>query len=141
MSHTHATVRNAERPSIIDPVPVRTDINYWPTKNVLFLRAEGKDTRYLLFPWWNSVGVPQVAVRGDGRGDVWVLEFVWVSKKLTLDQISSTNLFVSSSDFFPVVITFLRQIPFIGTFLSLPYIRGVRCLIDLRSSCSINNDI
>lgn len=29
------------------------------------------------------------------------------------------------SDFFPVVITFLRQLPFIGTFLSLPYIAGV----------------
>ena len=31
----------------------------------------------------------------------------------------------SFSDFFPVVITFLRQLPFIGTLLSLPYIRGV----------------
>ena len=30
-----------------------------------------------------------------------------------------------NSDFFPVVITFLRQLPFIGTFLSLPYISGV----------------
>ncbi|EIW82759.1 Got1-domain-containing protein [Coniophora puteana RWD-64-598 SS2] len=32
------------------------------------------------------------------------------------------NLF---GDFFPVVITFMRQLPFIGTFLSLPYIRTV----------------
>lgn len=29
------------------------------------------------------------------------------------------------SDFFPVVVTFLRQIPFIGTALSLPYVRDV----------------
>ncbi|TFK75353.1 Got1-domain-containing protein [Pluteus cervinus] len=32
------------------------------------------------------------------------------------------NLF---GDFFPVVVTFLRQLPFIGTALSLPYIRDV----------------
>ncbi|KAF9227277.1 Got1-domain-containing protein [Gyrodon lividus] len=32
------------------------------------------------------------------------------------------NLF---GDFFPVVLTFLRQLPFIGTALSLPYIRPV----------------
>jgi len=30
------------------------------------------------------------------------------------------------SDFFPVVLTFLRQLPFVGTLLSLPYIRPVR---------------
>lgn len=29
------------------------------------------------------------------------------------------------SDFFPVVVTFLRQLPFIGTALSLPYVRDV----------------
>lgn len=28
-------------------------------------------------------------------------------------------------DFFPVILNFLRQLPFIGTFLSLPYIRNV----------------
>lgn len=32
------------------------------------------------------------------------------------------NLF---GDFFPVIITFLRQLPFIGTALSLPYVRNV----------------
>jgi len=32
------------------------------------------------------------------------------------------NLF---GDFFPVVLTFLRQLPFIGTLLSLPYVRPV----------------
>jgi len=30
------------------------------------------------------------------------------------------------SDFFPVILTFLRQLPFIGTFLTLPYVRDVR---------------
>ena len=38
--------------------------------------------------------------------------------------------FHSTSDFFPVVITFLRQLPFIGTFLTLPYIRTV-CITSL----------
>ncbi|CED82319.1 got1-domain-containing protein [Phaffia rhodozyma] len=32
------------------------------------------------------------------------------------------NLF---GDFFPVILNFLRQLPVIGTFLSLPYIRGI----------------
>ncbi|KAG8751509.1 Golgi Transport [Serendipita sp. 396] len=32
------------------------------------------------------------------------------------------NLF---GDFFPVVLTFLRQLPFVGNFLNLPYIRTV----------------
>ncbi|KAF8995435.1 hypothetical protein BDQ17DRAFT_1365573 [Cyathus striatus] len=31
---------------------------------------------------------------------------------------------IVETDFFPVVITFLRQLPFIGTILSLPYIAG-----------------
>lgn len=29
------------------------------------------------------------------------------------------------SDFFPVILNFMRQLPVVGTFLSLPYIRGV----------------
>jgi len=33
-----------------------------------------------------------------------------------------------SRDFFPVIITFLRQLPFIGQFLNLPFIRPVRHL-------------
>jgi hypothetical protein len=33
------------------------------------------------------------------------------------------------SDFFPVILSFLRQMPVIGQFLSLPYIRGVSYFI------------
>lgn len=45
--------------------------------------------------------------------------------------VSTVLLFLASSsglcsDFFPVIITFMRQLPFIGTALSLPYIRDVR---------------
>ena len=35
-------------------------------------------------------------------------------------------VFFGFSDFFPVVVTFLRQLPFIGNILSLPYIGPVR---------------
>jgi len=39
-----------------------------------------------------------------------------------LETFGFLNLF---GDFFPVVITFLRQLPFIGTLLSMPYISTV----------------
>ena len=50
-----------------------------------------------------------------------------------LDMIVSHHGFVSDSlysDFFPVILTFLRQLPFVGTFLTLPYVRDVcgKCL-------------
>ncbi|KAH6914195.1 vesicle transport protein [Coprinopsis sp. MPI-PUGE-AT-0042] len=45
----------------------------------------------------------------------------WPFFGMILETFGFLNLF---GDFFPVVITFLRQLPFIGTFLSLPYIRG-----------------
>jgi len=41
---------------------------------------------------------------------------------MLIETFGFLNLF---GDFFPVVITFLRQLPFIGTVLSLPYIRVV----------------
>jgi hypothetical protein len=43
-----------------------------------------------------------------------------------------------SSDFFPVVITFLRQLPFIGTVLSMPYIAGVSILPFILLAAVIN---
>jgi hypothetical protein len=84
-SQTRDRFRHSNNPSI-DPLFVRIDIDYWPTQNLLFLCAEGKDTRYSLFPWWNSVSVSEMAVRGDGCGDVWVLELVWVSRNCELDS-------------------------------------------------------
>ncbi|KAG1836744.1 hypothetical protein DFJ58DRAFT_817920 [Suillus subalutaceus] len=41
---------------------------------------------------------------------------------LAYSFIGFLNLF---GDFFPVVVTFLRQVPFIGNLLSLPYIRPI----------------
>ena len=34
-------------------------------------------------------------------------------------------IWVASSDFFPVILTFLRQLPGVGHILTLPYIRDV----------------
>ncbi|KJA27668.1 hypothetical protein HYPSUDRAFT_83392 [Hypholoma sublateritium FD-334 SS-4] len=45
----------------------------------------------------------------------------WPFTGMVIETFGFLNLF---GDFFPVVITFLRQLPFIGTFLSLPYIAG-----------------
>jgi len=51
-----------------------------------------------------------------------LLVFVkWPFVGMVVETFGFLNLF---GDFFPVVITFLRQLPFIGTFLSLPYLRG-----------------
>ncbi|KAF4621335.1 hypothetical protein D9613_000549 [Agrocybe pediades] len=41
---------------------------------------------------------------------------------MVIETFGFLNLF---GDFFPVVITFLRQLPFIGTVLSMPYISTV----------------
>lgn len=35
----------------------------------------------------------------------------------------------NSSDFFPVILTFLRQLPFVGNLLTMPYIRDVSTII------------
>jgi len=44
----------------------------------------------------------------------------WPFIGMLVETFGFLNLF---GDFFPVVVTFLRQLPFIGTFLSMPYIR------------------
>ncbi len=56
-------------------------------------------------------------------GDFWVPQPLWVRvpQVLSLFPVSDSV----PSDFFPVVVTFLRQLPFIGTALSLPYVREV----------------
>ncbi|KAJ7188504.1 Got1/Sft2-like family-domain-containing protein, partial [Mycena filopes] len=50
-----------------------------------------------------------------------VLVFLkWPFVGMIVETFGFLNLF---GDFFPVIVTFLRQMPFIGTALSLPYIR------------------
>ena len=70
-----------------------------------------------------------MAVRWILCRDIRVLELVWV-RLGTVAFVSPWELITYSlySDFFPVILTFLRQLPFIGTFLTLPYIRDVRII-------------
>ncbi|CAE6332745.1 unnamed protein product [Rhizoctonia solani] len=48
--------------------------------------------------------------------------FKWPFIGMLIETFGFLNLF---GDFFPVIVSFLRQLPFIGTFLNLPYIKGV----------------
>ena len=43
-------------------------------------------------------------------------------------HIYQTNCCLVPRDFFPVILTFLRQLPFVGQLLNLPYIRDVSLL-------------
>ena len=43
------------------------------------------------------------------------------------DQFESCHHSQPDRDFFPVILTFLRQLPVIGNLLQLPYIRDVSC--------------
>jgi len=55
-------------------------------------------------------------------GGILLVFFKWPFVGVVVETFGFLNLF---GDFFPVVLTFLRQLPGIGHFLSLPYIRDV----------------
>ena len=80
--------------------------------------------------WRDLTRILEVAIRWHDCRDVWVFEFVWVRIE-TIFHLGAVNLQVYHRDFFPVILTFLRQLPFIGNLLSLPYIREVSQLRDL----------
>ncbi|KAH9942268.1 Got1-domain-containing protein [Epithele typhae] len=48
--------------------------------------------------------------------------FYFFARKQKLQTFGFLNLF---GDFFPVILTFLRQLPFVGQLLNMPYIRDV----------------
>ena len=79
-----------------------------------------------MLPGRNSVGVLQVAVFWSNSGDFRIFESLRVRYTFLLDHDVLLNLL--SSDFFPVILTFLRQLPFVGQLLNLPYIRDVSLL-------------
>ncbi|KAG6898125.1 hypothetical protein C0992_004841 [Termitomyces sp. T32_za158] len=56
-------------------------------------------------------------------GGILLVFIKWPFVGMIVETFGFLNLF---GDFFPVVITFLRQLPFIGTALSLPYISTIR---------------
>ncbi|KIK68897.1 hypothetical protein GYMLUDRAFT_34900 [Collybiopsis luxurians FD-317 M1] len=57
-------------------------------------------------------------------GGILLVFFKWPFIGMIVETFGFLNLF---GDFFPVVITFMRQLPFIGTLLSLP---GIRTVVD-----------
>ncbi|GAW00326.1 Got1-domain-containing protein [Lentinula edodes] len=57
-------------------------------------------------------------------GGILMVFFKWPFFGMIIETFGFLNLF---GDFFPVVITFMRQLPFIGTVLSLP---GIRTVVD-----------
>lgn len=104
---------------------MRSDAHHRHAKDVLLLCSETEGSRDVVFPWRHPARIPQMAVHRVRRGDIWVLELVWVRD---IHAVSRLRLIADLlySDFFPVILTFLRQLPFIGTFLTLPYVRDVR---------------
>ncbi|KAI5118840.1 hypothetical protein M0805_006160 [Coniferiporia weirii] len=55
-------------------------------------------------------------------GGVLLVFFKWPFFGVIVETIGFLNLF---GDFFPVILTFLCQLPFVGTLLSMPYIKDV----------------
>ncbi|OBZ68048.1 putative Golgi transport protein 1 [Grifola frondosa] len=55
-------------------------------------------------------------------GGILLVFFKWPFVGVIVETFGFLNLF---GDFFPVILTFLRQLPVIGHILSLPYIRDV----------------
>jgi len=53
-------------------------------------------------------------------GGILLVFLKWPAIGVLVEMFGFLNLF---GDFFPVILTFLRQLPFIGSFLNLPYIR------------------
>ncbi|KII92125.1 hypothetical protein PLICRDRAFT_154415 [Plicaturopsis crispa FD-325 SS-3] len=55
-------------------------------------------------------------------GGILLVFLKWPFIGVIVETFGFLNLF---GDFFPVILTFLRQLPFIGNLLTLPYIRDV----------------
>ncbi|KAI0317199.1 vesicle transport protein [Amylostereum chailletii] len=55
-------------------------------------------------------------------GGILLVFLKWPFFGVILETFGFLNLF---GDFFPVILTFLRQLPFVGQFLSMPYVRDV----------------
>nr|ODN93992.1 hypothetical protein L203_00160 [Cryptococcus depauperatus CBS 7841] len=105
----------------VDPLPFRLTINNWSNENILFLFKAGKVERHTLLLWWDTTTL------NDTTGSKLMMSRFLVFFKhpiigIIIEFIGFVGLFGS---FFPVILQALRQTPFIGHILSLPYIRGL----------------
>lgn len=108
-----------------DSIRLRPHLDYRPQEDILLLRAQTEAPRHGMLPGRHRARLHQVAICRYDSGDLWLPQPLWVRLLLErLESVVSKHL-VACSDFFPVIVTFLRQLPFIGTLLSLPYIRNV----------------
>lgn len=57
---------------------MRPDAHYRYAKDVLLLRSETENSGDVVFPWRHPTRIPQMAVHWVRRGDIWILELVWV---------------------------------------------------------------
>lgn len=57
-----------------DSLCVRTDIDHWAPKDILFLRTEAKVTRHDMFPGRHHSGVYEMAIYWSHYRDIWFLE-------------------------------------------------------------------
>lgn len=106
------------------PLPIWPHPDHWAQQNLPFLRSETEATWDGLLHWWYSPRIFQASIYWGHCGSIWFPKFVWVCKINTFFS-NVFTVYCSCRDFFPVIITFLRQLPFIGTALSLPYVRNV----------------
>jgi len=61
-----------------DALLVWTHLDHRPSKDILLLRAEAETPRDGMLHRWHYPGVHEVCVHRDDRGDIWLLESVWV---------------------------------------------------------------
>ena len=89
---------------------------------------------------WHCPYLPPLANHRDLGRDVWILELVRVSINLFSSHVLCFNWTTSSCrDFFPVILTFLRQLPVVGNILSLPYIRTVSTTLLALTHCFLTH--
>ncbi|KAH9171190.1 Got1-domain-containing protein, partial [Lactarius sanguifluus] len=96
-----------------------------PQKTFYFFRAEEQAAGDRLLPRRHPPRLPQVADRRCVGRDVWLSQSVRVRCYCCypVARARCLKLCFFSRDFFPVILTFLRQVPFIGQFLNLSYVR------------------
>lgn len=116
-------------------LPVPSDLirfrpypHYWSTQDILLFCAQRETPWDIMLYWRNTHGILQMAFLWDDHRNFWFFKSFRVRVVSYWPYHCLSYLPIANRDFFPVVITFMRQLPFIGTVLSLPGIRTVRFL-------------
>lgn len=116
----------------IDSLSWRTGPHHWASEDLLLLLSQKQAAWNPLFFRRHIAGLHQVALFWCDTGDIRFPQPLWVSILYVVPLTGACIVHVVKrlchhSDFFPVILTFLRQLPFIGQVLNMPYIRNVSC--------------